>query len=152
MTGQYIAYTLNKRVRILEKILLMLSIIENEISFLSRPTAELIAKLAERTELDELGFLKKCVPLLNECDSISEAWVTSISQTGGLDRVCTDILLSFAKSLGQSDIEGQISNCRYHSQLTRERLAAARSRRDRCASLSCGLGLLSGLGLFIILI
>lgn len=152
MTGQYIAYTLNKRVRIIEKILLMLGIIENEISFLSRPTCELIARLAKRTELDELDFLKKCVPLLSEYGSISEAWVISISQTGGLDKVCTDILLSFAEGLGQSDVEGQISNCRYHSELTRERLSAARGRRDRCASLSCGLGLLSGLGLFIILI
>lgn len=152
MAGQYIAYRLNKTVRVLEEILLMLGIIENEIGFLNRPTRELIAKLAERTELSELVFLKKCAALSNENDSIAEIWSASVSQTEGLRKPCTDILLSFAESLGQSDTEGQISNCRYHSELTRERLSVARAQRDRCASLSCGLGFLSGIGLFIILI
>lgn len=152
MTGQYTAYRLNKRVRILEKILLMLGIIENEIGYLSRPTGELIARLAEKSELDELTFLPDCALLLENGRGLADAWLISLSQANGLDKSCAEILFSFAENLGQSDTEGQLSNCRYHSELIRERLASARLKRDRCASLSCGLGFLSGLGLFIILI
>lgn len=151
LTGQYISYTLSKRVRILEKMLLLFDSIENEISYLSRPTSELIQELAEKDELKELDFLPVCLSLAQNGEDIISAWSKSLSQShhiGGED-VC--ILYSFGENLGKSDADGQISNCRYHSQITSERLREAREKRNRYASLACGLGMLSGIGIFIIL-
>ncbi len=51
LTGQYIAFRLGRRVQILEKMLLMFGMIETEISYLSRPTCDLIKALAEKEEL-----------------------------------------------------------------------------------------------------
>ena len=60
------------------------------------------------------------------------------------------ILYSFGETLGRSDVDGQLANCRYHSELAQERLREAREKRERYASLACGLGMLSGIGIFII--
>lgn len=151
MTGQYISYRLNRRVRILEKLLLMFTMTENEISYLCRPTAELIEKLSEKEELKELDFLSECLSLYKDCGDIERAWIASISESRCVDLSDSGILFSFGENLGKSDEEGQRSNCRYHAELAKEKLNLAREKRDKYSSLSCGLGAMTGIGLFIIL-
>lgn len=151
MTGQYISYRLNRRVRILEKLLLMFTMTENEISYLCRPTAELIEKLSEKEELKELDFLSECLSIYKDCGDIERAWIASVSESRCVDRSDSGILFSFGENLGKSDEEGQRSNCRYHAELAKERLNLAREKRDKYSSLSCGLGAMTGIGLFIIL-
>ncbi len=152
MTGQYAAYRLTKRVRILEKIVLMFGTIENEINYLERPTEELIKKLSEKDELKELDFLPKCLSLSEAGEDIVNAWASSIAVSDNVDGEDACILYSFGEGLGRSDIDGQISSCRYHEKLANERLSEARDRRKRYASLACGLGMLSGIGIFIVLL
>lgn len=151
MTGQYISYRLSRRVRILEKLLLMFTMTENEISYLSRPTAELIEKLSEKEELKELDFLSECLSLYKDCGDIERAWIASVSESRCVDLSDSGILFSFGENLGKSDEEGQRSNCRYHAELAKEKLRLAREKRDKYSSLSCGLGAMTGIGLFIIL-
>ena len=151
MTGQYISYRLNRRVRILEKLLLMFTMTENEISYLCRPTAELIEKLSEKEELKELDFLSECLSIYKDCGDIERAWIASISESRCVDLSDSGILFSFGENLGKSDEEGQRSNCRYHAELAKEKLNLAREKRDKYSSLSCGLGAMTGIGLFIIL-
>lgn len=151
MIGQYIAFRFSTRVRLLEKLLLMLDSIENEISYLSRPTTELLEVLSKNSEFGELDFLKKCISLVKSGYSIDSAWSCAVSESRVLAAEDITVLLSFAEFLGKSDIDGQISNCHYHSELIREKLCRAREKRDRCSTVSRGLGLLTGIGVFIIL-
>lgn len=151
MAGRYIAYRLSRRVRILEKISLMFGIAENEIKFLNRPTSELIELLEKKDELAELDFLPKSISYINEGMDITDAWAQAIHESKSVDGEDTCVLYSFGESLGRSDANGQIASCRYHVKLTDERLNEAREKRKRYASLACGLGMLSGIGVFIIL-
>ncbi len=151
MIGRYIAYKLSRRVRILEKIALMLEIAENEIQFLNRPTFELIELLSKKEELAELDFLQRCLDNVNDGRDINDAWVQAIHESESVGGEDTCILYSFGESLGRSDADGQIASCRYHERLTQERLIEAREKRKRYASLACGLGMMSGIGVFIIL-
>ncbi len=151
MVGRYIAYRLSRRVRILEKISLMFGIAENEINFLNRPTSELIELLGKKDELAELDFLPKCVSYISGGLDIADAWAQAIYESESVDGEDACILYSFGESLGRSDADGQIASCRYHEKLTNERLIEAREKRKRYASLACGLGMLSGIGVFIIL-
>lgn len=150
MAGRHIACLLSRRVRVLEKIIFMFGMIESEISYLSRPTGELIKQLAEKEELSELDFLPVCLSLTESGESIDRAWIEALSKSDSVTGEDACILYSFGESLGRSDIDGQIANCRYHSELAQERLRSARERRERYASLACGLGMLSGIGIFII--
>lgn len=151
MIGRYIAYRLSRRVRILEKIALMFGIAENEIQFLNRPTFELIELLSKKDELAELDFLQRCLDNVNNGRDVNDAWVQAIHESENIDGEDACILYSFGEGLGRSDADGQIASCRYHEKLTEERLAEAREKRKRYASLACGLGMLSGIGVFIIL-
>lgn len=98
MTGQYISYRLSRRVRILEKLLLMFTITENEISYLGRPTAELIEKLSKKEELKELVFLSECLSLYKDCGDIERAWSVSVSESRCIDRSDSGILFLSAKT------------------------------------------------------
>lgn len=151
MIGRYIAYRLGKRVRILEKVELMFGVIESEIKFLNRPTIDLIRVLSEKEELCDLDFLPKCLSLVQSGEDISEAWACAVSKSENTTGEDACILYSFGESLGKSDSDGQIASCRYHEQLVRDRLSEAREIRKRYASLVCGLGMLCGIGVFIIL-
>lgn len=151
MVGQYIAFRLSRRVRILEKILLMLGTAENEIRFLNRPTPELIELLGRKDELFELDFLPLCLSFLKKDIDFLGAWSRAIHECKCIDSEDACVLYSFGESLGRSDADGQIASCRYHEDLINERLSEARERRKRYASLACGLGMLSGIGTFIIL-
>ncbi|HAY73911.1 MAG TPA: hypothetical protein DCY31_08775 [Ruminococcaceae bacterium] len=150
LSGRYIAVRLSRRVKILEKIILMFGTIETEIGYLSRPTEELIKRLADKDELSELDFLPACLSLCENGESINEAWGNALSRSDKVTGEDSCILYSFGENLGRSDVDGQLANCRYHLELAQERLREARENRERYASLACGLGMLSGIGIFII--
>lgn len=151
LTGKYVAFRLDKRVHTLENMILMFSTIENEISYLSRPTVELIELLTQKDDLRELDFLAECALLVRNGTDINEAWTTSLSHSKKFIGEDACILYSFGENLGRSNIDGQLSNCRYHINSAQERLNEAREKKSRYASLACGLGVLSGIGIFIIL-
>ena len=130
----------------------MLTVIENEIKYLNRPSDELISRLTQTKELAGLDFLPVCLSYLQQNFPIDRAWCKALSEAAYIDGETAGILMSFAQGFGKTDTEGQISNCRYHSELIRERLCIARKKRDKYSSLAGGLGILAGIGIIIILI
>ena len=155
MTGQYIAFSMNRRVILLEKIQLLLSQTESQLSFLSVPSEKLIESLCENTQLNCLLFLKNCRTLIENGTDFRTAWKKSLSEknnTRFLKKEDVTMLVSFGELFGATDTAGQLSNCRLHLQLAGERLAQARDLRERYASLSMGMGIITGIGVIIILI
>ena len=155
MTGQYIAFSLNRRVALLEKIQLMISQMESHLNYLSTPSEMLIEALCENTQLRGLSFLDSCRLRIAGGEDFRTAWRASLS-----DRSCTHFLKmedvamlnSFGEMFGATDTAGQLSNCRLHLQLAGERLDEAREIRERYGSLSMGMGIIAGIGVIIILI
>lgn len=155
LTGQYIAYALEMRVTLLEKILVMLTLVENEITYLNRPAVEIFELLTNSDELKKLMFISSCSEYLNNSEDFSVAWNKSLDNKFNvrfLEKDDITVLRSFGEVFGSTDTQGQISNCRVHRNMIEAKLSEARQKRDSCASLSCGLGVLSGIGVFIILV
>lgn len=140
------------RVRMLEKVRLMLSAAENSVSFLRMSSAELIKSLADNSELKELKFLKICCESMAGGQNFRSAWLESIES--GVRYLKTEdkaLLISFGEFFGTSDVDGQTANFRLHSELVSERLSEARKTADRYASLSCGMGIICGVGIVVVL-
>ena len=155
LSGQYIAFALNTRVRLLEKIQLMLTTAENSLNFLQSPCEKLIKDLSENTELNELKFIGNCFLKMQNGSDFPNAWRASLNEKRCV-RFLKDgdkaVLVSFGEMFGTTDVAGQISNCRIHSELIKDRLEEARAVRERYASLSCGMGIVCGIGVIIMMI
>lgn len=137
----------------LEKIQLMLTTAENNLSFLRTPAADLIKNLAENSELRDLKFLGICLSKMQNGEAFPKAWNSSIR--GAVKYLRSGdiaVLISFGEQFGTTDVKGQISNCRVHSELIKDRLEDARSVRERYSSLACGMGIVCGLGVIIMMI
>lgn len=131
----------------------MLSVAEQSLCYLSSPADELMRSLSEKSELSELKFLRTCYAEMCGGEDFRTAWSGSVGERDNvryLDRDDVSLLLSFGENFGTTDSDGQVANCKLHSSLVDDRLARARRKRDSCASLSCGMGVLCGIGLMII--
>lgn len=131
----------------------MFSVAEQSLCYLSSPADELIRALSEKSELSELEFLRTCYAEMNDGKDFRTAWSGAVGKRENvryLDRDDVSLLLSFGENFGTTDSDGQVANCRLHSTLVDDRLVQARKKRDSCASLSCGMGVLCGIGLMII--
>ena len=133
----------------------MLTAAENSLSFLQSPSEKLIRDLSENEELSELRFLKICREKMQSGSDFQNAWSSSLNGKNSV-RFLKDgdraVLISFGEMFGTTDIAGQLSNCRVHAQLINDRLAQARSVREKYASLSCGMGIICGIGVIIMMI
>ena len=137
----------------LEKIQLMLTTAENNLSFLRTPADDMVKNLADNSELKELDFLQICLEKIKNGEAFPTAWNSSVRGAAKyLKNGDTSVLISFGEQFGTTDIEGQISNCRIHSELIKDRLENARAVRERYSSLACGMGIVCGLGVIIMMI
>ncbi len=155
MSGQYIAYRYSMRVTLLEKALVMLSIIENDICFLKRPAINIIGELSKKNELKSLSFLNDCNILLHSGEEFGNAWITSLNKITCFQpfkKEDIEILKAFSINFGKTDTEGQISNCRIHRALLAENLNEAKAERQRYASVCTIFGIVCGVFVFIIFI
>ncbi len=155
LVGQYIAYMFNTRVRLLEKTELMLNIVSNEISFLSRPSNELIYELANRNELSSLKFISVCYDGIEQGMDFKKAWQNSLRKKECVrfySKGDISLLSSFAEGFGVTDSEGQLSNCSLYKEFLKEKLDEARHNREKYSSMSSGLGILIGVGIIVVFI
>ncbi len=155
LIGQHIAYSFSARVRLLEKVELMINIISNEISFLSVPADELIRELSERSEISGLKFISDCKFSITSGMDFKSAWQSSLKKRENvkyLSKSDVSVLSSFADGFGITDGEGQISNCSLYLEFIRNNLNDAKLRREKYSAMSSGLGILSGIGIIVVLI
>lgn len=154
-TGRYTAYLLEMRVVLLEKIIVMLTMIENEVQYFNRPVQEIFTSLCSCKELKKLQFVFVCNELMENGETFAHAWETAIDSRSCVRFLKKDdvsVLRSFGEIFGTTDVDGQISNCRVHLRLAEDKLSNARQSKEKYSSLFCGLGALTGIGVFIILV
>ncbi len=139
----------------MEKTELMFNIISSEISYLSRPSDELVKELAKRKELSQLKFLSACEKEMSNGRDFRTAWQRSLQNSlniGFLNKSDVGILNSFAGSFGTTDNDGQLSSCALYLRLIKDNLSQAKKQREKYASMSSGLGLLAGLAVVVVFI
>lgn len=145
---------LRKRVEVLEKLELMFSLIENNISYLSLPSSELVQILSGNEELNSLGFLKHCNKMIAEGLNFRESWFSSLSlrkNTQYMKGSDVALLKLFCENFGTSDKKGEVSNCRFCKSLLKENITQARLNKEKYGNILTGLGLFISIALILLL-
>lgn len=155
VSGRYIADTYRKRVLLLEKAEVMISVIRDEIRFYALPINELLDLLSEKDALKQLKFISRCKSLIFGGYEFPEAWRKALKNkdcTAHLKGKDIDLLLDFGEHLGITDTTGQLSNCEIYLEFIRFNLNEAKKEREQYSGIITVLGFLSGIALIIVLI
>lgn len=135
----------------------LLQMFENEISFLSNVLTDSFEKIHRASNCEVSNIFKETADNLKRNNSLnaSQAWEDSIRKNikgTALNTEDEEILISFGKMLGKSDVEGQIKNIRLTVNQLKIQEQKAEDSRKKNESMYRYLGILGGLALVIVLI
>lgn len=147
----------SKRPQQLRELQGLLQMFENQISYLSDIIAEAFERIGRVGGFGTGIFFRRTVELLKEgkVSNASEAWEQAVRQCikmTALNREDEEIISSFGKLLGNTDIEGQIKNIRLTlGQLALQEDKAEESRKKN-ENMYKSLGMLGGIAVVIVLL
>lgn len=125
----------------------MIRQIEIQVGFSQCPVAEIILALAGNQEFAALKYLEACAGRLRSGIPFPQAWREAVTQEAGrsaLNREDLELLLSFGRGLGTTDLSGQEKLCSMHEQMLEEQLNAARRQYQSRGKLGTVLGAAAG--------
>ena len=145
---------LKRRTLLLEKCQSFLTFTATMIRYSHATVGEIMESASRQEEFKELGFPAGCHALLEEGFPFPEAWQHSLDCCKGLclDSGDRSLLAELGGSLGTSDVEGQLETIRLFETRLSLRLDGARELQKTKGKLYRSLGVLSGLGLVVLLI
>lgn len=144
------------RPRELRELQSLLQILENEISFLSNLLTDSFERVCKSSTGNSAEFFRQALCNLKSGKGLnaSEAWEMAVKDEKiktSLNKEDKEILASFGKLLGNSDLESQVKNIRLTiSQLKNQEQKAEESRKKN-AKMYKSLGALAGIAIVIIL-
>ncbi len=141
---------MKKRVASLEEIIVFIEGINSQISFSKRNIQDIIDNLSSSAErkLKIISALSE-----NANPDFTEKWKTSVetfSSDDCLKKEDAKILVSFGKSLGVTDLQGQSNNCRLHISMLEKQLEKARKEIDEKSKTNSALSLFLAIAVIII--
>lgn len=146
-----------KRPQQLRELQGMLQMFENQISYLSDVITEAFDRIS-RIGCVEIGvFFRRTVEILKEegAKSASIAWEQAVRENikkTSLNIEDEEVLLSFGKILGKSDLEGQIKNIRLTLGQLKLQEGKAEDSRSKNENMYRSLGILGGIAVVIVLL
>lgn len=153
LIGRYLSYRMTLRVNVLEKIVLMFTIISNEISYVCMPSDEIARLLCKNSDLKDLSFLKKCVNLIDSGKDFPVAWKMSLEDKNNIlfiRKKDVELLKAFGENFGLTDVEGQVSLCKLYEETLRLYYAEAIREKERFSGPATVLGLLCGISVIVV--
>lgn len=135
----------------------MLQMLENEISFLSTPLSEAFERIYKSSNNSISAIFKSAHEYLidNLNYNASEAWALAVRDNikkTSLKEEDEEILVSFGKILGSSDVEGQIGNIRLTVNQLKMQEHKAEEIRKKNENMYRTLGVLGGIAIVILLL
>lgn len=135
----------------------LLQMFENEISFLSNLLTDAFAKIYRSSKSEVAVFFEETADMLkiNAGINASQAWETAVGKNlkmTSLNKEDEEILISFGKMLGNSDLEGQIKNIRLTLNQLKIQEQKAEESKAKNEAMYKRLGILGGIAIVIILI
>lgn len=110
--GIYAALFAARRLAELEAVVLMISLIENDVSYVMTPIPELVGKLSTDASMCRLDFLQECFRLCLNGADFPYAWQTAIGESCTLLNTNErNTLTAFGVSLCSNDKNGQLNLC-----------------------------------------
>jgi len=153
MTGIYMASGLSKRVGAIENSISLLGMLCDRLRFLQPSMNQLIGAMASMEQFSATGYLVRCRDLLREGHPFPESWQRAVHEsTPEIGKAQAAILLPLGEVLGSTDLDSQLAALGHARALLENRLADARSYRDRHAKMYQSLGVLCGLAIAILFV
>lgn len=145
--GKYYSVQLMRRIKALERTILFIRQVELQLDFSQSPVPEIVRLLTDNPELGSLRYLCACVSSIKEGIPFPQAWQESVldkSRDDALNREDAELLLSFGRGLGTTDLSGQKKLCLMHGQILEDRLENARRQYQNKGKLGTVLGTAAG--------
>ncbi len=141
----------------LRRLQVLLQMLDNEISYLSNLLTDSFRKISGSSQGGIYDFFRDTADKLEKDIGLSacEAWEMTVKNNiykTGLNKEDEEILLSFGKMLGSSDIDGQINNIKITANRLKLQESKAEEKRAKNEKMYKSLGALGGLAIVIILI
>lgn len=135
----------------------LLNMLENEMCYLSNLLSDSFEKISRSSRSEVAAFFGRAAANLEQNDSLNaaEAWEMAVRENIGktaLNKEDLEILISFGKMLGSSDLEGQIKNIRLTVNHLKMQEQKAEELKKKNGAMYKSLGVLGGLAVVIILI
>ena len=150
--GRCIAKKYSYRLEELEEIKNILNIFKSKIRFTYEPIPEIFREMASNAK-ENIGQIFEEARKNMQNFSAGEAWENAV-QTSETNLTDEDkhVLLMLSKMLGQTDVEGQISQIEITENFLEKQIKEAQQEKDKNEKLYRKLGTTIGLAIVIILI
>ncbi len=153
--GFYVASIYEKKVEILDSIVMMLSVMRTQLRYSCIPLASLLSHLEENRKIYGLGFISACKKETENGESFPESWRRCIENEKELCKLIPDALpylFQIGEDLGSTDLEGQLSCCEYYENVFRKELAEKEEQSGKYSKLFPTLGIMLGISAVILII
>ena len=154
--GYILSTDCRKRPQQLRELQSMLQMFENQISYLSDVITEAFIRIGKVCRSETGIFFTVTAEMLNESRNLtaSQAWEYAVTQNikrTALNREDEEILITFGKMLGCTDIDGQLKNIRLALEQLKQQEAKAEASRNKNEKMYRSLGVLGGIAVVIVL-
>lgn len=139
----------------LEEALVLCSKVKTYLAYENTDTRELIRKLAREEGVSHLVFLPSVFRRVDQGQPFPSAWTQGIEQEKGRLRFTQGdlrLIRMFSDIIGKSDRKTQIGGIELMEQLLQQAIASAKKIREEKGGLYRSLGILSGIGIAVLLI
>ena len=144
-----------KRVKQLEAVCIMLSVVRTKLQYSCCPVDDLIEELDSRADLSVLRFIRPCANACRDSVDFPVAWRNALSDKNNTDNLRQDdveSLIAFGEALGTTAIEGQLAGCDMYKSVINESLISARNSMKKYSNLFPVLGALVGIAVSVVVI
>ena len=155
--GFVLSQDLKRRPRQLRELQGLLQMFENQITYLSDVIVEAFERISRVGCCDTCVFFSRTAEILMEDGSCGApaAWERAVRECireTALNKEDEEILSAFGKSLGNTDLEGQVKNIRLTLAQLKAQEGKAEENRSRNERMYKNLGLLGGAAIVILLL
>ncbi len=151
--GRLFAKKFIMRLKELEEMKSALNVFETKVKFTYEPIPEIFGYISENDLDSNISKIFNNAKNKMRDKSASDAWLEALNESeGNLNKEDINVLKNFSKLLGQTDIEGQVSQIKITQEFLQKQIDNALVEKQRNEKLYNKLGIVVGLMLIIILI
>lgn len=155
IAGKRAASFQERKTALLREIILMINVVESRLRYSHLPVTDLLCVLDENKGLSGLGFIKTCREKVCFGKDFPDAWRESVDDEPELCKLLSgsaEYLLSFGADIGSTDLESQLSGCRYYSGVFENELEIQQEKSRKYSKVFPTLGILLGISAAILII
>ena len=151
LIGRFMAKKYVYRLEELEEMKNALNILKSKIKFIYEPIPEIFNEISKETSKNISKIFEQAKEKMKE-ETANIAWEQSIEESkGNLKKEDKQILKTMSKLLGQTDVEGQISQIEITENFLENQITEAMEERRKNEKLYTRLGTIMGLTIVIVL-